>query len=234
MILHTENIGSGSETIIFLHSGLQTGMTDFEKIIPHFEDKYHVLLPDLRGHGKSKSLNLHNYFERTADDLMETIHHLNISRIHLVGVSLGALIAVHFALKYKSQVSSLTLSGLMFSEPHNYTGLHDEEVRMQTKLMGNQDTVSYFNDIHGSGWARFIDMSKSREWYPFDKNAAIIEENLPIHIVIGSKSEHELETINEYIKEKTTVTVVDNAGHLVNHDNAEGFSETIKNYIENI
>lgn len=234
MILYTENIGSGTETIVFLHSGLQTGKTDFESIIPYFEDKYHVLLPDLRGHGKSKSLNLNNYFEKTADDLMETINHLNISRIHLVGISLGALIAVHFALKYKSQVRSLTLSGLMFNEPHNYTELHDKEVAMQTKLMDNKKTVTYFNDIHGPGWEQFINISKNRDWYPFDKNAEITEQNMPVQIIIGNKSKHELETITESIQVKTAITVVDQAGHLVNHDNPEGFSESILKYIQAI
>ncbi|WP_411842508.1 alpha/beta fold hydrolase [Salinicoccus sp. HZC-1] len=232
MILHTENIGSGSETIVFLHSGLQTGMTDFENIIPVFKDAYHILLPDLRGHGKSRCDNLDDYFESAADDLMETIENLNITKIHLVGVSLGAIIAVHFALRHKSYVRTLNLSGIMFKEPHNYTELHNTEVNIQANLLENQEVVSYFDNLHGSGWKQFLEIGKNREWYPFAKNAQIIEENLPIHIILGSRSDHELETIDEHIEKKASVTIVKDAGHLVNHDNAIDFSKSVLNYIQ--
>lgn len=232
VILHTENTGSDSETIVFLHSGLQTGLTDFENIIPFFKDAYHILLPDLRGHGKSRCDHLDDYFESTADDLMETLGNLNITKIHLVGVSLGAIIAVHFALRYKSYVRTLNLSGIMFKEPHEYTELHNTEVNIQENLLEKQEVVSYFDNLHGSGWKQFLDIAKNREWYPFEINAKIIEENLPIHIILGGKSDHELETIDEHIQKNASVTIVEDAGHLVNHDNAISFSKPILNYIQ--
>lgn len=234
MILHTEDIGCGSETIVFLHSGLQTGLTDFENILPCFKDKYRILLPDLRGHGKSESVSFDNYFERTADDLAETINSLNISKIHLAGVSLGALIAVHFASRHESSVKSLTLSGLMFNEPHDYGELHRHEVEIQAKIMKDKETVSYFNNIHPPGWEQFIKISKNKGWYPFTKNAEIINQDLPVHIIIGSRSDHELETITDSIKENALITVVENARHLVNHDSPEKFSEAILNYIKDL
>ena len=53
MILHTSVIGEG-DPIVFLHSGLQTGESDFNYQCEHFRKNYKVILPDLRGHGKSK------------------------------------------------------------------------------------------------------------------------------------------------------------------------------------
>ena len=52
MILHTNIIGEG-EPIVFLHSGLQTGESDFIYQCEHFSKNYKVILPDLRGHGRS-------------------------------------------------------------------------------------------------------------------------------------------------------------------------------------
>ena len=49
LILHTEIIGEG-EPLVFLHTGLQTGMTDFNYQREYFKNKYKVILPDLRGH----------------------------------------------------------------------------------------------------------------------------------------------------------------------------------------
>lgn len=232
MILHTEDFGSGKETIIFLHSGLQTGITDFEHLLPYFDDRHRILLPDLRGHGKSVCDSLENYFESAADDLAETVKHLKIKNMHLVGVSVGALVAVHFALKYKSSVKSLTLSGLMFKEPHNYIELHKNEVEMQSKVLESKETASYFDNIHPPAWRQFLDITRNQSWYPFSKNAEVLKENLPIHIIAGSESDHELETIDEYVNERAEVSVIDKGGHLLNHDNPEAFSKSIMEYIQ--
>ncbi|MGG0179133.1 alpha/beta fold hydrolase, partial [Gottfriedia acidiceleris] len=61
MLLNTEVLGKG-EPIVFLHTGLQTGMTDFDYQRNYFVQKKKVILPDLRGHGKSTSSDLSNYF----------------------------------------------------------------------------------------------------------------------------------------------------------------------------
>src|SRR5699024_10290782 len=54
VILHTETIGSG-EPLVILHTGLQTGKTDFQAQKEKFKQSYRVILPDLRGHGSSIS-----------------------------------------------------------------------------------------------------------------------------------------------------------------------------------
>ncbi|WP_240949729.1 hypothetical protein [Psychrobacillus sp. BL-248-WT-3] len=48
MILHTSIQGSG-EPLLFLHTGLQTGNTDFQYQQNFFKDSYKVFAPDLRG-----------------------------------------------------------------------------------------------------------------------------------------------------------------------------------------
>ena len=95
MILHTKVIGEG-EPLIFLHTGLQTGETDFVYQQNKLQDSYKVILPDLRGHGKSKveEMDIQSYFEDAADDLHETMLHLNIQQAHIVGCSLGALVGL--------------------------------------------------------------------------------------------------------------------------------------------
>ncbi|WP_335872715.1 alpha/beta fold hydrolase [Bacillus sp. 2205SS5-2] len=49
MILHTEVNGEG-EPIVNLHSGLQTGNTDFVKQREALQKSKKVIVPDLRGH----------------------------------------------------------------------------------------------------------------------------------------------------------------------------------------
>ncbi|WP_017549472.1 alpha/beta fold hydrolase [Salinicoccus carnicancri] len=231
MILYAEDFGHGEETVIFLHSGLQTGRTDFEHLLPYFNDRYRILLPDLRGHGKSGCDNLENYFESAADDLADTIRHSGITDIHLVGVSLGALAAVHFALKYRASVKSLILSGLMFKKPYSYSELHKNQIEMQNKVLENKETITHFDSIHPPDWRRLLDITRNPSWYPFDKNAEVLEEKLPIHVIAGSESAHELETIDAHVRAKASIAVIDNGGHLLNHDSPGAFSRSILDYI---
>ncbi|WP_367593488.1 alpha/beta fold hydrolase [Heyndrickxia camelliae] len=60
-MLHTTVFGEG-EAILFLHTGLQTGETDFQYQANYFQQHYRILLPDLRGHGKSTSVMLRTSF----------------------------------------------------------------------------------------------------------------------------------------------------------------------------
>lgn len=119
MILHTEVFGDG-EPIIFLHTGLQTGMTDFEFQREFFKDKYKVILPDLRGHGNSVVDDLSNFFEDSAKDIAETLNHLGIESTYIVGCSLGALVGLFFTKRFPDKVKSLTISGVLSERPNNW------------------------------------------------------------------------------------------------------------------
>lgn len=116
MILHTEEIGTG-EAIVFLHTGLQTGLTDFEYQREFFKDSFQVVLPDLRGHGKSVNKDLSNFFEDAAKDLYNTLERKEIESAHIVGASLGALVGLFFAKRFSEKVKSLTLSGITPGKP---------------------------------------------------------------------------------------------------------------------
>lgn len=232
MILSTKSIGEGSETVVFLHSGLQTGVSDFNHIVSYFDSDYHILLPDLRGHGQSRNDDTDSYFEESAMDLKQTIDNLGIKNIHLVGVSLGALVAVNFALKYKSDIRTLTLSGLMFEAPHNYEELNKQEVEMQNKLLDDQETTKYFDDTHGPSWRKFIEIAKNEGWYPFEDNREVLNKGLPTQILVGDKSAHELETISKEVRENCSVVIIENARHLSMHDNPTDFSINILNFIK--
>ena len=133
MILHTKVVGEG-EVIVFLHTGLQTGESDFVYQREHFRKDYKVLLPDLRGHGKSKvdEIDVVNFFEGSATDLNETLDYFEIKNAHIVGESLGALVGLVFAKRFPERVTSLTLSGITSVKPHNWDELKliDEKMQM--------------------------------------------------------------------------------------------------------
>jgi len=98
--------------IIFIHG---VGLTKeiWEPQINFFKE-YNTLTYDLLGHGKTSLKKSRVSFKDFSDQLLNLINELNFSKIHVVGFSLGALIARHFASEYSDRLSSLIIHGSIY------------------------------------------------------------------------------------------------------------------------
>ncbi|MEE1752962.1 alpha/beta fold hydrolase [Streptomyces sp. SP18CS02] len=101
--------------LVLLHSGF-VDHTQFDNLIPGLVAEGHrVITPDARGHGFSA--NATRPF-RQADDLAALLRHLGLDGPStLVGVSMGALIAVDTAIEHPELVGALVVSGRGIGEP---------------------------------------------------------------------------------------------------------------------
>ena len=98
--------------IVFIHGvGLTKEM--WEPQINFFKE-YNTLVYDLLGHGNTVLKKSKLRFEDFSKQLLNLINELNLNKIHLVGFSLGALIARHFASEHNDKLSSLILLGSIY------------------------------------------------------------------------------------------------------------------------
>ena len=98
--------------IVFIH-GVGLNKDIWEPQINFFK-KYNTLTYDLLGHGKTPLKKTKPNFADFSRQLIRLIKELNISKIHLVGFSLGALIARHFAANYNDKLISLIIHGSIY------------------------------------------------------------------------------------------------------------------------
>lgn len=104
---------SGSEQdewILFLHAAfVDHGM--FQNQTEYFRGKFNVLTVDLIGHGQSVNTRRGDGIDKMSEWIHEILKAEGIEKIHIVGVSLGAVVAQDFANHYPDEVKSLACFG---------------------------------------------------------------------------------------------------------------------------
>ncbi|CAI7602709.1 unnamed protein product [Penicillium viridicatum] len=102
---------TGPTSIILIHGALVTGSW-WDLVVPHLSTKFHILAPDLPGHGQSTQQEFS--VQSAADLLAQLIRDKAInSHAHVIGHSLGARVAIQLACTYPDLVQSVFVSGFM-------------------------------------------------------------------------------------------------------------------------
>jgi proline-specific peptidase len=100
----------GKGEILLMISGFGQPYGTWALQISHFQRKMMVLAPDNRGVGESSKPDYPYTMDMFTNDIYALLNHLNIeTQIHLVGHSMGGMIAQAFVLKYPEIVKTLTI-----------------------------------------------------------------------------------------------------------------------------
>ncbi len=104
--IHYLQVGEGPD-VVMLH-GLTGNLAVWHfSAIPALRDDYRITSYDLRGHGRSDMPSSGYTTLDMAEDLRGLLDALGIERPHLVGHSLGADVALHFAFLYPERVDRI-------------------------------------------------------------------------------------------------------------------------------
>ncbi len=97
--------GDGPETLVLVN-GLADTKETWELQLPDFAERYRVVSYDNRGVGESSSPPGPYTTAEMADDLAGLVDALELSRFHLLGVSMGGMIAQEYAIAHTDRLLS--------------------------------------------------------------------------------------------------------------------------------
>jgi 3-oxoadipate enol-lactonase len=107
--MYYKTLGDGEPVLLIHGLGGDTRGWEFQE--PELAKHFHLILPDMRAHGQStvKELGMMIPPAQFAKDIDALLSHLGHERVHVVGISMGGMIAQQFVLDYPHKVNKLVL-----------------------------------------------------------------------------------------------------------------------------
>ena len=138
--LRYRDVGTG-DPIIFIH-GYTATLESMLGVANALPADYRKVALDIRGFGRSTKFSEPSRFgQGMVDDVIHLMDQLNIQRAHLIGHSMGALIAANVVARYPARVSTAAfVAGPFWGEPQITT----ESTRWTTDLENGNGLLNFF------------------------------------------------------------------------------------------
>ena len=235
--------------VVFIHG---VGLT-YEIWQPQldFFKNYSYLSYDILGHGKSSLTKQNINFDDFSEQLIELIDELKIEKIHLVGFSIGSLIARNFATRYSERLQSLILLGSIYKRSEQQQKTVNErfeqakkELKLSSQALKRWFTDKYLEDnpdtyekissiLSANNIANFL---KVYELFVKHKNDEDFEKIYSKTLVmtgendVGSTIEMS-QQLNNIIK-NSELKIIKDGKHLCSIECADDVNLAIKNFVD--
>ncbi len=112
--IHYSTYGRGPN-VVLIHGLTSTAEDNWGAVTTALADRYRLITFDARGHGQSEGPHAAGvYGLEMVNDVLHLMDHLALQDAHIVGYSMGGLIALRFAIDHPDRVASLIVGGQGF------------------------------------------------------------------------------------------------------------------------
>ncbi|NMC37238.1 MAG: alpha/beta fold hydrolase [Bacteroidales bacterium] len=148
MKLFYRRYGTGPALII-LH-GLYGSSDNWIQIARKIDDRFTVIIPDLRNHGLSPHSDIHDY-ESMSNDLLELAVDTGLTHFFLAGHSMGGKVAIRFAMRWPEMLDGLLVADI---SPFNSSERLRKDLLKHKEIIGAMLSA----DISSAGSRREVEM----------------------------------------------------------------------------
>ena len=103
-----------NNTLVFIH-GVGLDLNLWQHQVVGLQDQYQIITYDMLGHGLSPNADSNISLKNLAQQLYNLLEYKQLKRVHLIGFSLGGLVARVFATQYHHRLQSLIIMNSVFA-----------------------------------------------------------------------------------------------------------------------
>ena len=235
--------------IVFIH-GVGLTYEIWQPQLDYFKDMTTISY-DILGHGKTPLNKSDISFDDFSEQLIILLNQLNFDKIHLIGFSIGSLIARNFATKYNEKLKSLTLLGSIFKRSEEQQKIVNDRFNLAKKnsklskqalkrwftdeyLERNPDTYKKISSIlEKNNMENFLKVYKLFVFHKNDENFQKIKVNTLV--MTGENDVGSTVDMSKKLSEvinNSQLKVIKNGKHLCGIECADDVNMTIKNFID--
>lgn len=243
--IHYEHSGSGPAVVLVHSLGASAQMWKPQLAAL---DGFSTIVIDCRGHGQS-SANGRAGVADAVQDLMAVLDHVGVTGCHLVGIGMGAAVALLFNAEFPAKVRSLVLAdfspkpapgsadlvaatreALAYISMQEFGTQYAAEHLMFTTPLDVQDEIA--GGIARMDRTTYIDTMQSALLEDF--TALVAKVNVPTLVIVGANDPDVPTSSAEGLAggiAGASLTVIPEAAHLSNLDNPTAFNAALGEFL---
>jgi 3-oxoadipate enol-lactonase len=225
----------------------------WDQTVPALLDGYQVLRYDTRGHGRTTVTTGSYSISQLADDAVGLLDTLNIDKAHIMGLSMGGMIAQQIGARYSERVISLLLCDtasempprsmweerLAIAKSEGLSGLVDvfikrwfttpfierapEQIQKIREMILAMDTQGFINCA-----CAVRDMAQT---------TMLLKIRAPTLIIVGRLDPActvDQATVLRRMIDPSKMVIIENAAHLSNIEQSETFNREIRSFLDSV
>ena len=151
MSMYYETYGEeDGKPIFLLHYWTHTSQL-WKEHVEVLKNDFRVIVPDLRGHGKSQADLTDFEMQDSAEDILALMDHLGIEKMNGAGVSYGGFTLLHLAVLAPERVESMIVVGAT-----HYWGPETRKFNESFAIKNmNEEAIENFSQRHENGREQF-------------------------------------------------------------------------------
>ncbi len=256
-ILHYKEhyCSSSADWLVFIHGAGGSSATWYKQV-KTLKNYFNLILIDLRGHGRSNTLNdkkiADNYtFDLIANDVLNVLEEKHIAKAHFIAMSLGTIIVRHLAEIKPQVVQSMLLAGAVgqlnsfanllailgdfFKDSIPYLWLYNFFALIIMPHRSQKEARKLFISE-----ARNLSKAEFKRWFSLtrevNKLTSRLSENephCPTLYIMGDKDRFFLKSVMHCVNKYSSCSahVIADCGHVCNIEKPDEFNQIVVDFI---
>lgn len=188
--MYYEIHGTG-KPIVLVHGSYMTIGMNYGELIPLLAQNHKVIVLEMQGHGRTADINRPFSYDALASDIAGLLRYLKIAHADILGYSLGATVALDFAIKYPAMTDNL----IFISSAYKSDGWTEEAraifQNMKAAFLDKTPLKTEYDKLapDKGHWHAFVDKMVQFDAAPFDLGADQVKAVRAPVLMIGGDND---------------------------------------------